>query len=459
MKRYSTKFEGVFYRERRTLFNGRPDRTFEFCYSEQGRKRWKLVGRASEGYDAVMACQARLDMLRELKNPQAQLRPLTVGEALDAWLERRKAESRTCRPCLSAVEQHLRPRLGQLTVAELTPEVLDRLRTDLLKRYAVHYVRKVLSHLRAAIALAVRNRRHVGINPVTQAAGFVFPTGGRRCERFLTPAEAVKLLAELSARAPLWRDLALVSLHTGARLTELYKLRVQDLQPGSMAAVITSKLGTREPLQLTADALAVLATRAAGRAPGELIFPDARRSSRQFARTVERCGLNAGVVDKTHRVWFHTLRHTFASWLVQGGTDFYAVQKLMRHGSAAMTQRYAHLHPETFRRHLDVIGMTLATSTSQCARNPAGQAFAPLNQAPSAPSAPSVLPANPAPPVPPAHPPRPDLAAPDVASSPPAFGVFSQSVMSARYARPAKFGRPAAGLSARLGWRPAPPPA
>lgn len=41
----------------------------------------------------------------------------------------------------------------------------------------------------------------------------------------------------------------------------------------------------------------------------------------------------------------HTLRHTFASHLVQDGVDLYSVSKLMRHSSIAQTERYAHLRP------------------------------------------------------------------------------------------------------------------
>jgi len=46
---------------------------------------------------------------------------------------------------------------------------------------------------------------------------------------------------------------------------------------------------------------------------------------------------------------WHNLRHTFATGLVQAGVDLYKVQKLMRRKSPIMTQRYAHLYPESSR--------------------------------------------------------------------------------------------------------------
>ena len=46
---------------------------------------------------------------------------------------------------------------------------------------------------------------------------------------------------------------------------------------------------------------------------------------------------------------FHSLRHTFASWLVQTGVDLYTVQKLMGHSTISMTERYAHLAPDNLK--------------------------------------------------------------------------------------------------------------
>ena len=48
----------------------------------------------------------------------------------------------------------------------------------------------------------------------------------------------------------------------------------------------------------------------------------------------------------TVKVVFHTLRHTFASWLVQAGVPLYTVQRIMGHKTIVMTQRYAHLAPD-----------------------------------------------------------------------------------------------------------------
>ena len=49
------------------------------------------------------------------------------------------------------------------------------------------------------------------------------------------------------------------------------------------------------------------------------------------------------------------MRHTFASRLIQAGADLYVVQRLMRHRSPAMTQRYAHLTGRDLQAALELL--------------------------------------------------------------------------------------------------------
>ena len=55
---------------------------------------------------------------------------------------------------------------------------------------------------------------------------------------------------------------------------------------------------------------------------------------------------------KIPRQWvvFHTLRHTFGSWLAIQGTPILAIKELMGHKTLAMTERYAHLTPDMKRK-------------------------------------------------------------------------------------------------------------
>ncbi len=55
---------------------------------------------------------------------------------------------------------------------------------------------------------------------------------------------------------------------------------------------------------------------------------------------------NKGVTDPRQKITFHTLRHTFASWLALQGTPILTIKELLGHQSLAMTERYSHLSPD-----------------------------------------------------------------------------------------------------------------
>ena len=84
--------------------------------------------------------------------------------------------------------------------------------------------------------------------------------------------------------------------------------------------------------------------------PESLVFPtfDGREyvdTPTTFRDAVEAMGFNQGITDQRQKVVFHTLRHSYASWLAEAGTDIYTVGKLLGHSTVQMSARYAHLGP------------------------------------------------------------------------------------------------------------------
>ncbi len=80
----------------------------------------------------------------------------------------------------------------------------------------------------------------------------------------------------------------------------------------------------------------------------DLVFPDRNGKkiisiSSSFERAVNAIGLNENITDPRRKVVFHTLRHTYASWLVDQKVELYTVKALLGHSSISMTERYAHV--------------------------------------------------------------------------------------------------------------------
>jgi site-specific recombinase XerD len=79
-----------------------------------------------------------------------------------------------------------------------------------------------------------------------------------------------------------------------------------------------------------------------------LLFPNEygqkyKEIPKLFREVIAELGFNAGVTDRREKVVFHTLRHTYASWMVQNGENLYTVKELLGHSTMAMTERYSHL--------------------------------------------------------------------------------------------------------------------
>jgi integrase/recombinase XerD len=159
------------------------------------------------------------------------------------------------------------------------------------------------------------------------------------------------------------RDRALVELlyAAGLRISEALGLDREDLSlDGAFVRVIGK--GDKERLVPVGDvALGVLATWIDGpRGPllalghvapvrgGPLFLGDrGRRLARQQAwSSVRRAAAAAGLAD---RVSPHTLRHSFATHLLEGGADLRIVQELLGHASISTTQLYTHLTGERIR--------------------------------------------------------------------------------------------------------------
>lgn len=154
------------------------------------------------------------------------------------------------------------------------------------------------------------------------------------------------------------RDRALVELlyATGARVSEIVQLDVDDLAHGDVLRVRGK--GAKERIvpvgsyaRAATDAYLTRARPELARRGGSTprLFLGARGAplSRQSAWAVlqsaaERAGLDAHVSP-------HTLRHSFATHLLQGGADVRVVQELLGHSSVATTQIYTHLTVDTLR--------------------------------------------------------------------------------------------------------------
>jgi len=185
------------------------------------------------------------------------------------------------------------------------------------------------------------------------------PRQWRRLPTVLSVAEIERLLAAPNADEPLAiRDGALLEFAyaTGARVSELVGLKLQDVLYEDGLARIFGKGSKERIVPVGRRALGAVALYAReirprldkGKGRG-LVFLNARGTplSRVGAWSIiKRAARLAGF---TKRVTPHTLRHTFATHLLEGGADLRAVQEMLGHADLATTQLYTHVDRDYLR--------------------------------------------------------------------------------------------------------------
>ena len=174
-----------------------------------------------------------------------------------------------------------------------------------------------------------------------------------RLPRFLSQDEAARLVSAPDTSERLGtRDRALLELiyAAGLRVSEATGLSVEDVNLETRELRVTGK-GSKQRVVLmgktAADALSLYLGQSrpklARRESGSALFLGrlgSRLSQRSIQEKVRSYAARVGLPSGVHT---HTLRHSFATHLLEGGADLRVVQELLGHASPATTQIYTHV--------------------------------------------------------------------------------------------------------------------
>jgi integrase/recombinase XerD len=161
----------------------------------------------------------------------------------------------------------------------------------------------------------------------------------------LSGSEVVRLIGALGSAKH--RALVMLAYGAGLRVGEVCNLRVEDIDPKRMVLAIRhAKRGRERYVMLSARLLSMLrAYWKATRPRGPYLFPGQWDSAKPLTRAavqkaVAKAARQAGIPK---RVSPHTLRHSFATHLLETGTDLRTLQVLLGHASISSTMAYVHV--------------------------------------------------------------------------------------------------------------------
>jgi integrase len=264
---------------------------------------------------------------------------------------------------------HLLPAFGTRRLRDLVKDDLRRLRGELAAKRKPKTVNNVVGLAKKILATAV----DWDVLPASPWTSVKPLRVTRPVVAYWTPAERDAFLARAWETAPEMAGLIAVAAFTGLRRGELAGLTWQQVDfDGRLLVVdasycfktqrrlLRTKNGEVAVVPLNASALAALyRIRAAGRrGPGVFDVTMCDHAVQRLDRLCKRLGAK--------RLRFHDLRHTFGSTLAMAGVELTARQRLMRHKTVAMTDRYTHLSPDFLRAAAE----SIATAGSDLAPAP-----------------------------------------------------------------------------------------
>ncbi len=257
--------------------------------------------------------------------------------------------------------------IGDVPIVSITPQHFDKYKLerskspherDSKKNVSPVTVNIELRTLRAAFNTALRWGL-LKSNPFSKQKLVPVPESS---PIFFSKDDFQKLLKKITEG---WlKEIIIFATLTGLRRGEILNLHWSDIDLQRKTITIQSsptfktKNGKKRIVPLNETALYILQSKV-NKSLSEFVFTlndkpiFADWLSHKFKWYVYECKF------RDDRLHFHSLRHTFASWLVQDGVSIYAVKELLGHSDVKTTQVYSHLRSEQLHKEVNILQISM----------------------------------------------------------------------------------------------------
>lgn len=241
---------------------------------------------------------------------------------------------------------------GDIPLTELSRKRIEEYIQDEIRTVSIHSARKELINIKSFLNWSV-NSNYLLENPSKTLKRIKVP---EKLPVYYSKEEFQKLLSVIEDQDI--KDLVIFAVNTGLRMGELLSLQSRQFIPNSKSIILdnhthTTKSKKIRTIPLNKSAYEIIERRSK---KNDLIFTiEGKRIIQDtfvhvFKRYVKK-------VDVNQKLTFHSLRHTFASWLVQSGVSIFQVSKLLGHADIKTTEIYAHLRNDDLQRSVEILDM------------------------------------------------------------------------------------------------------
>jgi integrase/recombinase XerD len=230
-----------------------------------------------------------------------------------------------------------------------SPELLG---PEEVRAFQVHLVEKQLSRsLLIQTVAALRFLYQVTLDKQWPLQAIPYPRRERRLPVVLSPGEVARFFRAL--KNPRYQALLMTAYAAGLRISEVIGLTASDIDSQRMLIHVRQGKGKKDRyVMLSAKLLTILRrywkSQRAGASRSALLFASKKSEKPPCTRSIQRaCHQAAWKAQLPKRVTVHTLRHSFATHLLEAGSNIRTVQILLGHRSLNATSRYTHISTKT----------------------------------------------------------------------------------------------------------------
>ncbi len=255
------------------------------------------------------------------------------------YLEKTEREMRLRNYSHKTIKSYLGCLADYLVVAGINPEKIDleSIKNFLLKKQSNGYAPQTINLYLNAIKFFYRDALK---NP--QKIDLKFAKRGDRLPIVLSRNEVNQIVE--SVKNPKHHLMLALAYGAGLRVSEVINLRIRDIDLEELTIHIKQAKGKKDrltvfPEKLKADIAALIALRD----PADFVFISERggKLTERTAQSVFERASRAANIQK--EATFHSLRHSFATHLLENGVDVRYVQELLGHQNIRTTQIYTHV--------------------------------------------------------------------------------------------------------------------
>lgn len=217
---------------------------------------------------------------------------------------------------------------------------------DMLMGYLL-YLSKTLGCSRVKCKMAAQAisffMRHVAKRPYAIPT-VIYPRPSTTLPSVMSKEEVLKLID--SVENVKHRTVLILLYSTGMRVSEIANCKIADIDSKNMRIKIVQGKGAKDRYTIMSQqVLMELRAYYLIYKPKEYLFngqqPGKRYSVRSIQHLMQKALIKLGLENKNYTI--HTIRHSFATHLLDNGTDLYTIKELMGHTNLQTTMRYMHL--------------------------------------------------------------------------------------------------------------------